>query len=297
MVEKIRQIVDSKSFQFGILGLILLAAVVVGLETSPEIVAKFGTSLSVLNTVILWVFVFEAALKMAQHGSRWYRYFLDPWNALDFAIVAIFFLPIHASYVAVFRLARVVRALRLLTSLPKLQLIVSCLLKSIPSMCYVGILLALMFYIYGVVGVFLFSENDPVHFRNLPMSLLSLFRVVTLEDWTDVMYIQMLGSDVYAYDNTTAIALKSTAQPFVAALYFVSFVLLGTMIVLNLFIGVIINSMTEAQEETLKRQLNSEESKNEDCGLIPEINRIEEQIAELNSNLKQLKSKIQNSSN
>ncbi|MGY8749482.1 MAG: ion transporter [Pirellulales bacterium] len=295
MRDKIRLIVESNTFQFGVLGLILLAAAVVGLETSRKMTDRFGSVFTILNSIILWIFVLEAVLKMAQHGKCWYRYFKDPWNLFDFFIVAVCFLPIQANYAAVFRIARIVRSLRLVTALPKLQLIVNCLLKSIPSMFYVGILLALMFYVYGVVGVFLFSENDPVHFRNLPMSLLSLFRVVTLEDWTDVMYIQMLGSDVYAYENTTGIIAKSIAQPIGAAIYFVSFVLFGTMIILNLFIGVIINSMTEAQEETVRRQIGLERESSEGLSLAAEIDCIEGQIDDLKLNLKKLKYRLDDS--
>ena len=87
--------------------------------------------------------------------------------------------------------------LKLVRALPKLQILVSALLKSLPSMGYVGLLLGLLFYIYSVAGVFLFGNNDPLHFDNIWIAMLSLFRVVTGEDWTDVMYIQMYGCEQY----------------------------------------------------------------------------------------------------
>jgi voltage-gated sodium channel len=246
-------IVDSKAFQHAVLALIVLAAVVVGLETSRELMAEWGGAILFLDHVILWLFVVEAAMKMARHGRRWYRYFHEPWNVFDFVIIAVCFLPIGGHYAAVLRLARVLRALRLVSNVPKLQLLVGSLLKSLPSMFYVGILLTLLFYVYGVLGVFLFRDNDPVHFGDLGRSLLSLFRVVTLEDWTDVMYIQMYGSDQYdGFNIATGAeppASQPRAMPIIGALYFVSFVMLGTMIMLNLFIGVIISSMDEAQAE------------------------------------------------
>ena len=245
--------INSKAFQNAILGLILLAATLVGLETYAGLVEKYGKVLHLLDKIIIWLFVVEAFLKMAQHGKHWYRYFKDPWNVFDFTIVVVCFLPVDAQYAAVLRLARVLRALRLISTVPQLQLLVGSLVKSLPSMVYVGILLALMFYIYAVMGVFLWRDNDPVHFRDLQTSMLSLFRVVTLEDWTDVMYIQMWGSERYPFSEGDLAAhegqFNSKASPIIGALYFVSFVLLGTMIMLNLFIGVIIKSMEEAQDE------------------------------------------------
>lgn len=294
MSERLSSIAKSNGFQNGILILILMAAILVGLETSPSIVKAFGPLLDQLNNIILWLFVIEAAVKMGQHGRHFLRYFKDPWNVFDFLIVVICFLPIDASYAAVFRMARVVRALRLVTALPKLQLIVNCLLKSIPSMFYVGVLLSLTFYVYAVLGVFLFRENDPVHFRNLPTSLLTLFRVVTLEDWTDVMYIQMLGSGNYAYPDpsTTDLEYTSTPQPVLAVAFFVSFVVLATMIMLNLFIGVILSSMTEAQDESDRDHIASEKEANLQLSLASEVHVIEREVDELKLLLHKLRLRL-----
>ena len=244
MTERLGRLVDSSGFQYGILVVIGLAALLVGLETSRDLASKHARLLHGLDTLVVWIFVVEAALKMARHGRRWYSYFTDPWNVFDFVIVAVCLLPVGGTYAAVLRLARVLRAMRVVTAVPKLQLLVGSLLKSIPSLLYVGMLLGVLFYIYGVIGIFLFRGNDPVHFQNLSTALLTLFRVVTLEDWTDVMYIQMYGSDAYpGYADFAQANLvePSRGLPILGASYFVSFVLLGTMIMLNLFIGVIIN--------------------------------------------------------
>ena len=106
------------------------------------------------------------------------------------------------------------------------------------------------------MAVFLFAENDPIHFRNLQTSILSLFRVVTLEDWTDVMYLNMYGSENYGYSSNDLAKWSpiSSASPLGGALFFVSFVLIGTMIVLNLVIGVIMNSMDESNAEMKIKQ-------------------------------------------
>ncbi len=261
--QKLKTIVGSAAFQYSILGVIVAAAVVVGMETYPSLTAKYSAPLRLINQIILYIFVVEAVLKMAQHGRHFYRYFQDPWNLFDFTIVVVCFLPVNASYAAVLRLARVMRALRLMTALPKLQVIVGALIKSIPSMGYVGIILALNFYIYAVVGVFLFRDNDPVHFQDLPTAMLSLFRVVTLEDWTDIMYINMYGVDNYpgleTYQAVNSTGLEphpeTIRSPLVGALFFVTFVMFGTMIMLNLFIGVIISSMDESEAEREREEM------------------------------------------
>jgi voltage-gated sodium channel len=253
MTDHLQTLVASAAFQRSVLGVIVVAAVIVGLETDPGTMARHGQAILVVDWIVIGLFAVEALLKMAQHGRRWPRYFAEPWNVFDFTILVVCLLPIGGHFAAVLRLLRVLRAMRLVTALPRLQMLVTALLKSLPSMGYVGLLLLLLFYVYGVMGVALFAGNDPVHFGSLDRSLLTLFRVVTLEDWTDVMYIQMFGSDVYPIENLDATPTAPHAQPVIGSAFFVSFVLLGTMIMLNLFIGVVIGSMQEAQTEAERR--------------------------------------------
>lgn len=289
MQAQIGRLVDSKAFQHTVLGVITAAAVLVGLETSREMVARYGVWLHRLDQLVLLFFVVEALLKMARHGRRWYRYFGDRWNVFDFLIVVACLLPAGGQYAAVLRLARVLRALRLVTAVPKLQLLVNSLLKSVTSLGYVGLLLAVLFYVYAVLGVYLFRGNDPVHFQDLATALLTLFRVVTLEDWTDVMYIQMYGSDAYPnYADFAQAHLReaSRAMPFLGAAFFVSFVMLGTMIMLNLFIGVIINSMSEAQADRESEERRRHLERDGRISVGDEIGLIEEEIQKLSRRLK-----------
>ena len=248
-----QRIAHASWFKQGVTSLILFAGVLVGCETYPRIVDQWGRELALLNDIILWIFVVEIVVKMVAEGSRPWRFFYNGWNVFDFVIVGAAFVPGVGQFAVTLRLLRLLRVLKLLSALPRLQVLVSALLKSIPSMFSVALLLSILFYVYAVAAVFLFRENDPVHFRSLEMSFLSLFRVVTLEDWTDVMYIQMYGSDVYGYTAEDlakyAAVMKPEAQPVLGALFFVSFVMLGTMVVLNLFIGVIMTGMDQAQEE------------------------------------------------
>jgi len=228
---------------------ILAAGAIVGLETSPWIMERYGGLLRTLDRIILALFVAEIMIKMGAHGRTPWDYFRNPWNVFDFAIVAVCLLPFNSQFVAVLRLARILRVLRLVTVLPRLQILVGALLKSIPSMGYVGMLLFLHFYIYAVIGTYLFGRNDPVHFGSLGTSLLSLFQVVTLEGWVEVMRIQMYGSAQVGSGSDQYLLVASEAFPVGAPLFFISFIVIGGMIILNLFIGVIMNSMQESQAE------------------------------------------------
>jgi voltage-gated sodium channel len=282
MKEALQKIACAKWFQHSIIGVILLAGIVVGLETSPHLMEQYGSLLKALDKIILAIFVLEIIIKMGAHGNQAWRYFRSPWNVFDFIIVAVCFLPLDSQFVAVLRLARILRVLRLVTVLPRLQVLVGALLKSIPSMGYVGMLLFLHFYIYAVMGTFIFGKNDPLHFGSLGASLLTLFQVVTLEGWADIMRIQMLGSLHAGYDGMQHLIVESKAFPLGAPLYFISFIVIGGMIILNLFIGVIMNSMQESQAEAEAMM-----RKNEGIARVSgtDIAQIESQLDELKKQL------------
>ena len=210
-------------------------------------------------------------------------FFRDGWNVFDFIIVAVCFLPFDTKFIYVVRLVRILRILRLITALPRLQVIVGALLRSIPSMGYVSALLFILFYIYAVMGVHFFAANDPVHFSSLYVSLLSLFRVVTLEDWTDIMYIGMYGCDQYGYHDQAHLCTSSMARPILSPLFFVSFVLMGTMVMLNLFIGIVINNMTDLQKKAdismkIKKQKEKTSIQQEFSSLMVKLEKISEHL-------------------
>ena len=291
MVELCRSIAHSARFQSFITLVIVFAGVLVGAETYPDLMARHGTFLHLLDQLVLWIFVGEIAIKIIAEGNKPWRFFRDGWNVFDFVIVAAAFLPVGAQYVTVLRLARLLRVLRLVRALPKLQLLVNALLKSIPSMGYVSLLLFLLFYVYGVAATFLFGPNDPIHFSSLQLSMVSLFRAVTLEDWTDLMYIQMYGCNNYGYGGNEALCTAPTAYPVAGALFFVSFVLLGTMIILNLFIGVIMNGMTEAQAEAdqlAEYQRIQSGGSREVASLKDELEALEKQLGELQAAMRKV---------
>jgi len=289
-----KTIVETKLFNNFILGVILLAGVVVGCQTYPELEEQYGSLLTGLDRFILGIFVLEIILKMVAQGNRPWNYFKDPWNVFDFVIVVACLIPTDSgNFAAVLRLARVLRVLRLVTAIPRLQILVGAVLRSVPSIGYVFLLALMLFYIYGCMATFLFMENDPLHFRNLQTSMLSLFRVVTLEDWTDIMYINMYGSDAYvgyeAYDDWIKQELGmervSKAMPLGGAIFFVSFILTGSMIVLNLFIGVMLTGMDEARKE---QELTELAQGSKDAELKDELKSLEQQLSSISKQLAML---------
>lgn len=227
-----KNIAHSDWFNNLITVVIVANAIVIGLDTSADLRALYGRLFEWANMVFLAIYIIEALIKMAAEAPRVQRYFTDGWNVFDFSIIVISLLPATGQLAMLARLARLLRVLRLISTLPELRLIVATLVRSIPSMANVLALMSIIFYVYAVAGFHLFHEIDPTHWRTLGISLLSLFRIVTLEDWTDIMY--------------AAMAVKPWAW-----IYFVSFVVLGTFVVVNLFIAVVINNLDEAKAERL----------------------------------------------
>lgn len=287
MQDFFRSLVESKPFKIISVLSVILAGVVVGLETSRSIMTAYGPWLVALDRAILAAFTVEIVIRIGATGSRPWEYFKDPWNLFDFTVVALCFMPMGGNYIAVLRLVRTLRLLRLLTILPRLQMIVGALLKSIPSIGYVGLLLGLHFYIYAVLGVFLFGPNDPVHFETLGKSMLTLFQVLTLEGWADIMRTQIYGCAEFGYDNFRESCTASQQSPVAASLFFVSFIIIGTMIILNLFIGVIMNGMQELAKENETAALAGSPSRSE-------LARIDTAIHELGELRKAIQAKPDN---
>lgn len=231
IVQHARSVSQSKPFGAVVMGAIVLGGLLIGLETDPLIREKAGFLIHMLDRMVLGVFVVEIVIKITAEGARSWRYFANPWNCFDFAVTLVCLLPLNSQFAQVLRLARVARSLRLITSLPRLQLIVGALLKSLPSFGWIVLLLGVVIYVYSVMGVFLFGSADPIRFGSLFRSVLTMFGILTLEGWLDVMDSQMAAGRVL-----------------VAPLFFISFILSGTMIFLNLLVGVIVNSMSEMPE-------------------------------------------------
>ena len=233
MKEFAGRIVQARWFEPWMVALILFNAVIIGLETSPEVMDDYGRWLELGNDVILGVFVLEAVLKIAAVAPQFRRYFGDGWNLFDFTVVVLSFIPSTGEFALVARLVRVLRVLRLVSAMPQLRLIVATLVRSIPSMGHVLMLLGIIFYIYAITGFHLFHQHDAEHWGSLGAALLTLFQIVTLEGWVEVM--------------ETALEFRPLAW-----IYFVSFVLIGTFVVLNLFIAVVVNNLEASKAAELE---------------------------------------------
>ena len=228
-----KRVVEARWFEPWMIGLILFNGVLIGLETSPEFVATYGGWLHLGNDVILGVFIIEVVLKLVAVAPRFSLYFGNGWNLFDFSIVVLSLIPATGEFALVARLVRVLRVLRLVSAMPQLRLIVATLVRSIPSMGHVILLMSIIFYIYAVTGFHLFHEHDAEHWGTLGAALLTLFQMVTLEGWVEVM-------------DT---ALEAYRWSWV---YFVSFVLIGTFVMLNLFIAVVINNLDASKAAELE---------------------------------------------
>jgi voltage-gated sodium channel len=273
MTQTAKRITDSRSFRATIIATILGAGVLAGIETDAAMVAAHGTLLGALDAIVLGIFIIEVILKLTARSPRPWDYFKDGWNVFDFTIVVLCLLPMDSQFAVVLRLGRTLRLLRLVSTLPKLQLLVGALFKSFSSMGYVGLLLGLMFYIYAITGVHLFGGHDKEHFGSLSKAFLTLFQTITLDDWK-FLFASATGS-----------------SPAIAAAYFVSFILLGTMIMLNLFIGIIMNSMSEMHAE-LDEQVRAKQSIAEKDSVLSDITALDQQLSALKSQLITLRRKI-----
>ena len=267
------RIVHSTWFQRAIILTIIAAGVLAGIETDAAMVASHGTLLRSLDLIVLGIFIVEVLLKLTANCPRPWNYFRDGWNVFDFIIVVLCLLPMDSQFAVVLRLGRALRLLRLVSALPKLQLLVGALVKSFSSMGYVGLLLGLMFYIYAIVGVHLFGGHDKEHFGSLSLAFFTLFQTITLDDWK-FLFESAKGS-----------------SPAVAAIYFVSFILLGTMIMLNLFIGIIMNSMEEMHSE-LEEYNAAKRGIAEEGSALADLTALDQQLDSLKSNLAELRTKL-----
>ena len=243
LVQLTQRLVGASWFEYFIIGVILANGALLGVETSPEIEDAYGDWLRLGHNVALGIFIVEALLKMLALAPRSHRYFRDGWNVFDFSVIVFALIPATGQFAMVARMARLLRILRLISAVRELRLIVSALVRSIPSVGHVMMLMSIVVYIYAIMGYHLFHEHDPENWRNLGISVLTLFNIITLEGWTEIMF--------------TAMELHPWAW-----VYFVSFVVVGTFVVINMFIAVIINNLDQAKAERM-RELDRPPSREE----------------------------------
>ncbi len=220
---------NNKIFELFVIGVIIFSALIIGAKTyhiSPGWMSLFEA----LDLGVTLFFLVEIIIRMvAERGLK--AFFTKAWNVFDFVIVVASLVPVDESEMALLgRLLRIFRVLRLVSIIPELRVMLNAFLKAIPRMGYVSLLMFIIFYIYAAIGSTLFAQINPVLWENISISLLTLFRVATFEDWTDVMYETM------------------AVFPF-SWFYYLSFIFVVAFVFLNMMIGIVLEVMQREHEE------------------------------------------------
>ncbi len=254
--------VEAPRVQYSIIGLIILNAITLGLETSPTAMAHVGPWLLALDKFILGVFVVEISAKL--YAYRW-RFFRDPWNVFDFLIVTIALIPASGP-LAVMRALRILRALRLISMVPKLRFVVEALLHAVPGIASIAGLMVLLYYVFAVMATGLFGADHPAWFGTIGKSMYTLFQIMTLESWSMGIVRPVMETHPYAW------------------LFFIPFILLATFTILNLFIAIIVNTM-----QTLHDATHAQEQAAIEDAVHSEGTNLGEQLRDLRTELREVK--------
>jgi voltage-gated sodium channel len=222
------RIANSPRFQGFIFVVIVLNAITLGLGTY-DFSETADDVLTVLDEAFLGIFVVELVIRIAAFGRRPQDFFKDGWNVFDFVVISLAFTPGLRDNVTLLRLARLLRVTRLISVMPDLRMLVGAMTRSMKPVVSLAILTLLLMYIYGMVGWILFHEDDPANWGNIGDAMLSLFQILTLENWPSFL------------ETGQEIAPMSW-------IYFVSYVLIASFLVINILIAIIINSMEEVHD-------------------------------------------------
>ncbi len=220
IVPLIKTIIEHKFFNNFIISLILINAVVLGLETSSYMRVNYGFFLKKIDTIILWIFLLEILFRLSIYKISFFK---DPWAVFDLTIILITFIPSNNAF-SVIRTLRILRVLRLISAFPALKRVVQGLITSIPGISAIGAILVIITYIFAVMATNLYGEIYPKWFGSLEASCFSLFQIMTLEGWPDIVRTVM-KTHGYAW------------------IFFITFILIATFSTLNLFIAVIVDGM------------------------------------------------------
>jgi voltage-gated sodium channel len=258
---RLARLVDSSRFNTVIATVIVANAVVLGLETYPEVMASHGTTLIRLNALFFVVFVAELGLRIASYGRRPQDFFRNGWNVFDFVIIAAVFIPGVREQAQLLRLLRLARIVRLVRFLPDARMLILTVVKSMPSVASMVVLTFLLLFVYGMVGWSLFGAALPDSWGTIGRAMLTLFILLTLENFPTYL--------------AEAEPVSALAVPF-----FVSYVLLAAFIVFNLLIGIVISSMEKAREEEEQRH------QADDAELIARLGEVQSTLARLEADLR-----------
>lgn len=219
--ERLRSLIEHPAAQRTVIALIVVNAALLGLETWPAAMEVAGTTIGVLDQVLLAIFVAEIGARLYLHRLAFWR---DPWSVFDFSVIAIALVPAAGPF-AVLRTLRVLRVLRLLSMVPSMRRVVGALLAAIPGLGAIALVLLILYYVFAVIATSLFAATHPDWFGSIGRSLYTLFQIMTLESWSMGIARPVMTNFPYAW------------------VFFVAFILVATFTMLNLFIAIIVNAM------------------------------------------------------
>lgn len=260
---QLQHVIEHPYIQKAIITLILINAVILGLETSSTVMDRTGSLLLLIDHFILAIFVIEIAIRMYVYRMDFWR---DPWSLFDFTVVAIALIPASGPF-AVLRALRVLRVLRLLTMVPSMRRVVGALLAAIPGLGSIGLMLMVFYYVFAVIATNLFGEAFPEWFGTIGHSFYTLFQIMTLESWSMGIVRPLMETFPYAWA------------------FFIPFILIATFTMLNLFIAIIVSAMQSYSEaehkETIDAVQRSEQKIEADLHL--ELRALRHEISEIKS--------------
>ncbi|OUR68757.1 ion transporter [Bermanella sp. 47_1433_sub80_T6] len=235
--ERLAALKENRFFEFAVISVIIASALEIGVKTYdlPNYVVSITNHLDLFITVF---FVIEISIRFISDVDK-RKFFKSGWNIFDTTVVIISLIPVEDSEMALLaRLVRVFRVLRMVSVIPELRMLINSLLKAMPQLGYVMLLMFIIFYIYAAIGSYLFHNIDPYLWENISISMLTLFRVMTFEDWTDIQYATM---EVYPF----------------SWIYFLTFIFFTAFAFLNMVIGIVVNVMEEERQRESKEQADA----------------------------------------
>jgi len=265
---KLTKLDQNKIFQGSVIFVIILSALAIGVKTH-NIPPQYMSMLLAADVAVTIFFALEITIRyLATNNFK--TFFSKGWNIFDTAIVIGSLIPAGGSGVLLARLLRVFRVLRLVSMVPELRLLVNALLKAIPRMGYIALLMFVIFYIYAAIGSILYEQINPVLWGDVSISMLTLFRVATFEDWTDVMYETM---ELYP----------------ISWLYYLTFIFLTAFVFLNMMVGTVLDIMSK-EHENFRAESHGESAEGGEPASRAQIDKLQVEIAEV----KQLLTEINN---
>ena len=256
---RLKKVDSSPIFQWSVITVIVMSALLIGAKTHdlPEQVVSL---LSFLDSAITVFFVIELSIRFIAYPNK-KAFFKSGWNVFDTIIVIGSLIPAGGSGVLLARLLRVFRVLRLVSMVPELRLLINALIKAIPRMGYIALLMFVIFYIYAAIGSILFHQINEVLWGDVSISMLTLFRVATFEDWTDVMYETM------------------AVHP-ISWVYYLTFIFLTAFIFLNMMVGTILEVMGQ-EHENFRAEAHGESTEGGEPASRAQIEKLERELSEI----------------